>query len=83
MLEEDEVSNELERISQIIKSEGGAITSGVHGYYMMFDVFTKYGKVQELFDVITNPDVPGYAKAVHDGNTIPVFGKRDLIQASF
>lgn len=72
-LDEDEIKPELARAIKIIKEdEGGNISCGVHGNRMMFDTLTKYGFVQEFFDILTNTEVPGYAKLVADGyTTIP------------
>lgn len=72
MLEESEIKKELERGIDIVKKNGKGFTSGTHGYMMMFDVLTKYGFVQDLFDIIVDPSVPGYAKSVSEGyTTIP------------
>ena len=73
MLEEAEIRPELMRALELIRTkENGSLSFGVHGYRMMFDVFTKYGFVQEFFDLVTDTTVPGYGKLVTDGfTTIP------------
>ncbi len=72
MLEEKEIVPELSRALSIVKDGNKGFTCGVHGLLAMFDTLTENGFVQELFDLILNPDYPGYARSVSLGyTTIP------------
>lgn len=67
--EENELEGIVKRIAEHLKNDDYLITFGVHGIKMMSELLCEHGYGQLLFDVIVNPDGPGYAKNAADGLT--------------
>ncbi len=67
MLDDAEIPSHVRAAAAIIERDGYAIRCGVHGLRMLFDVFGRYGYNELILRVLTNPEAPGYAKAVSDG----------------
>lgn len=68
-LTEDEERKAVERVVEMVKADGMAITFGTHGNRMFFDLLSKYGYQQFVFDVLTNDKKLGFAQQVKDGMT--------------
>lgn len=72
MLEESEIQWHVDKAARIIAERGYWISEGIHTLRTIFDVFGKYGHNDTLFKILTNPNFPGYAKAMKDGlQTLP------------
>lgn len=72
MLEGEEIATAVRMAAEIVERDGYALRCGVHGLRMLFDVFGEHGYNELVLRVLTNPAVPGYAKAVADGlRTLP------------
>ena len=65
--DDSELPGIIDRIAKSFEENKKLITFGVHGIKMMSDLLCDNGYSQLLFDVVTNPDGPGYAKNVLDG----------------
>lgn len=69
MLNEDEIPAEIERVAEMLKSDGYAFTGGIHCLSWIFDLLSEAGYTDLLFKTVTNEKVDGYAKNVKDGLT--------------
>lgn len=68
LLNEDECIKEAARLNDIIKTNGYAFIGGTLEIRTVFDVLSKYGYAQTLFETLVNDKVPGFAKMVKTGN---------------
>lgn len=67
--DENELSDIADRVAKHLENDGKLITFGVHGIKMMADLLCDNGYGKLLYDVIVNPNGPGYAKNALDGLT--------------
>ena len=71
-LTEDEEKKAVEKVVEMVKADNMAITFGVHGNRMFFDLLSKYGYQQFIYEVLMNDKVLGYAYQVKEGlKTLP------------
>ena len=68
-LTEDEERKAVERVVEMVKADGMAITFGTHGNRMFYDLLSEHGYQQFVFDVLTNDKKLGFAQQVKDGMT--------------
>ena len=68
-LTEDEERKAVERVVEMVKADGMAITFGTHGNRMFYDLLSEHGYQQVVFDVLTNDKKLGFAQQVKDGMT--------------
>lgn len=72
ILTKEEEADAVEKIVSMIKADKMSFTFGVHGLRMVFDLLSKHGYGQLVFDVLTNENVLGYAYNVKMGyDTVP------------
>lgn len=69
MLEPEEERTAAETLNRIVRQNGCRFRCGVHGIRMIFDALSENGYAQTVFDTVTNPAFPGYARCVADGLT--------------
>ncbi len=69
MLEPEEEAAAAAQLDRIIRTNGCRLRCGVHGIRMIFDALSENGYAQTVFDTLTNPAFPGYARCVADGLT--------------
>ncbi len=69
MLEPTEEAAAAEKLNRLIRANGCRFRCGVHGLRMIFDALSENGYAQTVFDTLTNPAFPGYARCVADGLT--------------
>ena len=68
----EELPEILSRIVRSIERDGNLITFGVHGIRMLPELLCSHGYGPFLFDVLLNPNGPGYARSVLRGlQTLP------------
>ena len=71
-LTEEEEKAAVEKVIEMVKADNMALTFGVHGNRMFFDLLSKYGYQQFIYEVLMNDKVLGYAKQVKEGlKTLP------------
>lgn len=68
-LDEEETQSAVKKIVQMVKDDNMAITFGTHGNRMFYDLLSKYGYQQFIFEVLTNDKELGFAQQVKDGLT--------------
>lgn len=68
----EEERKAVEQIVRMIRSDSTAFTFGTHGNRMIFDLLSRHGYGQLIYEVLCNETVLGYAKQIRDGlNTLP------------